>query len=67
MLVDFSSAQAYAEWYSKRRNQPWRLAFELEREKQHVEQMVGICGGSHDPSWSNTSESLEAFTVVLSL
>lgn len=32
-LVDGWSAWAYADWYAARTGQPWRLPFELEREK----------------------------------
>ncbi|MEQ1506408.1 MAG: bifunctional serine/threonine-protein kinase/formylglycine-generating enzyme family protein, partial [Myxococcota bacterium] len=59
VLVDWDGARAYAAWEAARTGQPWRLPFELEREKaaRGVDGRTFPWGAFFDPSWCCMRES----------
>jgi eukaryotic-like serine/threonine-protein kinase len=60
VMVSWLAAMAYAEWYSQQTNLPWRLPYELEREKasRGVDGRVYPWGNEFDHCWCNTADSL---------
>ncbi|MCK6530632.1 bifunctional serine/threonine-protein kinase/formylglycine-generating enzyme family protein [Myxococcota bacterium] len=58
-MVDWHGAAAYAEWQAERDGVPWRLAFELEREKaaRGVDGRFFPWGDAFDPAFACVRES----------
>jgi serine/threonine-protein kinase len=59
LYVDWRCAAAYAAWEAERTGQPWRLPWELEREKaaRGVDGRIHPWGDQYDPSWACVRES----------
>lgn len=54
-MIDWYGAKAYAEWYARKSNRPWRLPEELEWEKAAcgVDGRRYPWGDGFDPTWGN--------------
>ena len=59
VMVDWTSAAAYADWYSRRTGLPWALPDEISWEKaaRGVDGRVYPWGNHLDPTWCNMRES----------
>lgn len=59
VMIDWDSANAYAQWFSTQTGQPWRLPRGLEREKaaRGVDGRLYPWGNFADPSWSSSAHA----------
>jgi eukaryotic-like serine/threonine-protein kinase len=59
VMIDWSGAGAYCDWFAARTGQPWRLPAEFEREKasRGVDGRLYPWGDLGDPSWSCMHDS----------
>ena len=65
VLVSHHAATAYAEWFAKKTQKPWRLPREYEWEKaaRGVDGRLFPWGSFFDPTWANTRESGAEFML----